>query len=100
MQPISDNTDITPEKESDTTRKGSIAFSQQERNRKMSRDVIPSIEHYRSHPKVQTTLRRPTMHELCHQLSEEVSQQDIDEVIWLFVNVEHHSFTFFSDISK
>lgn len=77
---------IVSEKESqpDMIRKGIIATTHsqgQERNRKMSRDVIPSIEHYRSHPQVQTTVRRPTMHELCNQISEEVSLHEFDETL-------------------
>ena len=59
-------------------RKGSVSTvtSSQDRSRKMSRDVIPSIEHYRtqhSQQQVQTTVnRRPTMHELCNPANEEV----------------------------
>lgn len=83
---------IVSEKESqpDMIRKGIIATTHsqgQERNRKMSRDVIPSIEHYRSHPQVQTTVRRPTMHELCNQISEEVSLHEFDEVTRNYFNM-------------
>ncbi|XP_057378001.1 bumetanide-sensitive sodium-(potassium)-chloride cotransporter-like isoform X1 [Daphnia carinata] len=79
---IENNIVFDKETQLDTNRKSRIAtFNSQERNRKMSRDVIPSIEHYRTNPLLQTTARRPTMHELCHQLSEEVSLQDFDETL-------------------
>nr|CAH0112221.1 unnamed protein product [Daphnia galeata] len=62
-------------------RKGSVSTvtSSQDRSRKMSRDVIPSIEHYRtqhSQQQVQTTVRRPTMHELCNPANEETTIDD------------------------
>jgi hypothetical protein len=66
-----------------TNRKGSVAtVSSHDRNRKMSRDVIPSIEHYRTQPtqQVQTTVRRPTMNELCNPANEEVQLQNTNEV--------------------
>ncbi|XP_046651512.1 solute carrier family 12 member 3-like isoform X1 [Daphnia pulicaria] len=65
-----------------TNRKGSVAtVSSHDRNRKMSRDVIPSIEHYRTQPtqQVQTTVRRPTMNELCNPANEEVQLQHTNE---------------------
>ena len=48
----------------------------------MSRDVIPSIEYYRtqhSHQQVQAVVRRPTMHELCNPVNE-VLPQNFHEV--------------------
>ncbi len=71
-----------------TNRKGSVAtVASHDRNRKMSRDVIPSIEHYRTQPtqQVQTTVRRPTMHELCNPANEEVQLQNTNEVQQLVI---------------
>lgn len=78
-----------------SNRKASVATigSQgQERSRKMSRDVVPTIDNYRTtqqQHQAQTMgllARRPTMNELCNPstdvaVNEEIVQQDLNEVI-------------------
>lgn len=80
----------------DTNRKASVATinSQgQERCRKMSRDVVPTLDNYRSihqHQAQNMNLlaRRPTMHELCNPttvaMNEETLLQDLNKVILVF----------------
>ncbi len=84
------------ESQINSNRKASVATigSQgQERSRKMSRDVVPTIDNYRTIQQHQAQTmgllmaRRPTMNELCNPstdvaLSEEIVQQDLNEVIW------------------
>ncbi|XP_046450809.1 solute carrier family 12 member 3-like [Daphnia pulex] len=81
------------ESQINSNRKASVATigSQgQERSRKMSRDVVPTIDNYRTIQQHQAQTmgllmaRRPTMNELCNPstdvaVSEEIVQQDLNE---------------------
>jgi hypothetical protein len=96
IQPGSPQNMTENENKINSNRKASVATinSQgQERCRKMSRDVVPTIDNYRTMHQHQAQnmglARRPTMHELCNPTStvavnEEAMQQDSNEVFRLY----------------